>query len=74
VNEITQEEVELKECLQDLKEIDRLVKQLIELSNESAKSLLRTGGMLNKDLAYDITKTTSKIAHLGEKYESLRTV
>ena len=37
------------------------IKKLLELSKEACNNLMRAGGMLNQDLAYDIMKIVSKI-------------
>lgn len=37
------------------------IKKLLGLSKEACNNLMRVGGMLNQDLAYDIMKIVSKI-------------
>lgn len=62
------ESIEFKQVMQDADLSSRLINELVELSEEAAKTLMQVGGMLNKDLAYDITKKIAEIKQLDKKY------
>jgi ribosomal protein L9 len=62
------ESVEFKQIWEDAESSTKLINELVELSEEAAKTLVLFGGMLNKDLAYDITKKIAEIKKLERKY------
>ena len=62
------ESVDIKQIWKDAESSTKLINELVELSEEAAKTLVRLGGMLNKDLAYDITKKIAEIKKLEGKY------
>ena len=63
------ESIGFKQVIKDAEESTKLINELVDLSEEAAKTLMQIGGMLNKDLAYDLTKKIAEFKKLEGKYE-----